>query len=293
MLNKILDVYLDQGVVEMFLAGPRVVIRVGNDQIVVPGKWLSPEVLSKITERFYSVPNLTSQIKVVHALRRMLDSFMYLDLVNIDKELDSLEYILKRRFSKKKKKKSGSRQLVFRSNPPGIVHFRFIEDQKKYLLVSDSSANTETLHELPMVYQLRQHWPFGTVLKSFSLLHEHHYGWRRIFELDAIAINKSDLFIFEMKNKTYSDPSGLLLHFRDAALTIRKWTQKMGLPISKLVPIIYLRHESDTLSPFFNHLFYSSVQQGISDEFIRSLRAFPLSHSTDEFQKHVLLEHSS
>ncbi len=270
-LNTILEVFVRHGVVELSAAGNRVVVTVDGVQMILPNSWLNTSIRERIDDRWYSQPQITEPLEIPNILRSMLSRYMYPELLNIDAEIDALEMKIKQ--STRKGHQHKKRKTI--RPPQGRVHYQFTQGSKRYVLSSDAPANSSTLHELPMYYQLQSHWPYGKILKSFSMFQETPTTWRRVFELDAISIHAGDLFIFEMKNTTY-DPTRLLIQFQNAARYINRWTSDMGTPIEKIVPIVYLRHECGVIDSTLNRLYYEEVCNGVSEKIICSLKAYPL-----------------
>ncbi len=250
----------------LFRAGRVIVFEIGSHQIAIPMGWLSREVISKIKNRYYSPIVPTRGLKMLRTISQMIDEITDFDLINIDIRIDSV----------RKKLKKPSRPDAFSDNPPGVVHFKYRQEKRKFLFLSQYRANTVCQHEIPLIARLERCWSFGKIFPSFCLVEEKRNAWHRIFEIDAVSFCNGDLFMFELKHSKYSDEFKILEHLLSAGRKIQIWREKMNLPIRKIIPIVYLRKKSDLAPQYLNIIFFEDLHESFTAHHLSNFIAYPI-----------------
>ncbi|MBS3795798.1 MAG: hypothetical protein KGY80_12910, partial [Candidatus Thorarchaeota archaeon] len=190
LVNDILGVLLSKGVGRLESAGDVYVFQLENHVLRIPAKMLNLDIKKQEIGHYYSRQKPMHPTEILDTIDAILNDCMFSEFMGINGRLEEVRQSLGR----------SSNPDAFRDNPPGKVHIRFRKGGKKYLLVSECPANTESYHELPLFHQLEKRWLEGKLLQSFSLLREDRYGWHHVFEVDAVSISEKIVYLFEMKH---------------------------------------------------------------------------------------------
>lgn len=276
----VLQVLLKHECGTLFHAGDMIVFELDSFRIVLPRESIPKSIIRSVTQRYYSKMHPTKSKAILQIISSIIEQHMFPELINIDQEIKSL----------KKQCHSRRKTVKFKEDPPGKVHFRYTRGRQKYVLVSHFPANTVCSYEIPMIAKLTRCWPFGKILPNFCLLHETEHGWSRLFELDAITFNKSDLFIFELKHQQCANELELLKHFLAAAAKIQLWRKKIQNEVRLVVPFIYLRHHSAMCYTFLNQICYDELPRQFEPSHLGKFVAYPIENDLAELQIMEMME---
>ncbi len=285
---RVISLLAEHGFGHLLLAGNVVVYEEGDMRICVPASKFTPEFIGRVHSRLYSPQKPTPIRELRDMLVAAIDQHPVPELTDFH---EAIEKAARKRGRRRKRGKSredepgvvhftyvdGNRRCEFRGDEPGVVHFTYVDGNRRYVLSSNVAANTRCIYEAPMINRLRRCWTAGQILNNFCLLQETKTGYTRLYELDAISIVGSDLFVFELKAKKYGSPTMILEHFVDAAQPIKRWVESMHRELRTLVPVMYMRGEDcGELSPLLNHIFFGSLPETFDEEHLRDFLAYPM-----------------
>lgn len=254
LVNDILGVLLSKGVGRLESAGDVYLFQIENHVLRIPAKMLRPVIKNQVIGHYYSRQKPMHPNEILDTIDAILSDIMFSEFMGINGRLEKVRKSLNR----------PSNPDAFRDNPPGKVHIRFRTGGKKYLLVSDCPANTESYHELPLFHQLEKRWLEGNLLQSFSLLREDEYGWHHMFEIDAVSVAENIVYLFEMKHSTHPVAAEILKTHLKAARLIGAWHKKLQQQLTHFCPILYMRERNGAPSSPINHIYYEELPERFS-----------------------------